>query len=61
MTKKGRQKFWAVEWNLFPKKRSLKIFRPPKLCAKSPPMPSITEIVAVKLESQGFGYTSVTK
>ena len=31
MTKKDRQKFWASNWKLFPKKGHSKIFRPPKL------------------------------
>ena len=36
MTKKGRQKYWSVKWNLFPKKGHSKNVPSPKLGAKSP-------------------------
>jgi len=46
--KKGHQKFSALKSKIFPKKGHLKILsakdfvRPPKLGAKSPPMPAVT-------------------
>ena len=47
MTKKSHQKFWPWKWKFFPKKGHLeilvreKIFRPPKLGARAPPLPAV--------------------